>query len=107
MPVLYDNNNELKATNNDLVREYLQPVSEVVTLSDYPKVDVSAIDGFEYGSYGYTIIDILEPTFPFDPIGPAAEIATDEISLGGRRSMKLTDIVPTTGVQRCFKKHQQ
>jgi len=104
LPVLYDNNNELKAINNDLAREYLQPVSEVVLKSNFPKVSVSGTDGFEYGSYGYTIIDILEPTYPFDPIGPAAEIATDEIALGGRRSMKLTDIVPTTGVQRCFTK---
>ena len=58
LPVLYDNNNELKATNNDLAREYLQPVSEVVTIGEYVKTKSSFYNsGFEYGSYDFTIFN--------------------------------------------------
>ena len=96
LPVLYDNNNELKATNNDLAREYLQPVSEVHTVSDYVKYKTSFYNsGFEYGSYGFTILNDVS-------LNPLAEIATDEISYKGRRSMKLTDDAPTIGQLRCF-----
>ena len=96
LPVLYDNNNQLKATNNDLAREYLQPVSEVVTIGEYVKTKTSFYNsGFEYGSYGFTIINDLSSN-------PLAEIATDEIAFRGRRSMKLTSFAPTTGQTACF-----
>ena len=95
LPVLYDNNNELKATNNDLAREYLQPVSEVVTVGEYVKRKTSFYNsGFEYGSYDFTILN--------DGSNDYAEIATDEIAFRGRRSMKLTDDAPITGQTECF-----
>ena len=96
LPVLYDNNNQLKATNNDLAREYLQPVSEVVTIGEYVKTKTSFYNsGFEYGSYGFTILNDLSSN-------PLAEIATDEIAFRGRRSMKLTSFAPTSGQTACF-----
>ena len=95
LPVLYDNNNELKATNNDLAREYLQPVSEVVTIGEYVKTKSSFYNsGFEYGSYDFTIFNNGSNDY--------AEIATDEIAFKGRRSMKLTSYAPTTGQTACF-----
>ena len=96
LPVLYDNNNQLKATNNDLAREYLQPVSEVVTVGEYVKTKSSFYNsGFEYGSYDFTILNDLSSN-------PLAEISTDEISFKGRRSMKLTSDAPTSGQTECF-----
>lgn len=90
-PVLYDNNNELKAINNDLSREYLQPVSQYATEGVYYKTKTSFYNaGFEYGSFGYVIHNL-----PFASNPPAAEIATDEISSNGRRSMKFIDLVPS------------
>jgi len=104
LPVLYDNNNELKATNNDLAREYLQPVSEVVNIGIYPKIKSSFYNsGFEYGSYGFEIFDLLGPAPTFPNLGPLAEISTDEIAFKGRRSMKLSSLAPTTGQTACFK----
>jgi len=95
LPVLYDNNNQLKATNNDLAREYLQPVSEVVTIGEYVKTKTSFYNsGFEYGSYDFTIFNNGSNDY--------AEIATDEIAFRGRRSMKLTSFAPTTGQTACF-----
>lgn len=103
LPVLYDNNNELKAINNDLAREYLQPISEVVNIGVYPKTKTSFYNsGFEYGSYDWNIDGIRSVTPPFPVITPYAEIATDEISFKGRRSMKLTDDAPTSGQSVCF-----
>ena len=91
LPVLYDNNNELKAINNDLSRDYLQPVSQYATEGVFYKTKTSYYNaGFEYGSYGYVIHNL-----PFASNPPAAEIATDEISSNGRRSMKFIDLVPT------------
>jgi hypothetical protein len=104
LQVLYDNNNQLKATNNDLAREYLQPVSEVVTVGEYVKTKSSFFNsGFEYGSYNFEIDGIRSVTPPFPVITPYAEIATDEISFKGRRSMKLTSDAPTSGQSICFK----
>lgn len=81
--ILYDNNIDLKATNNDLTREYLQPVSKVITDGKYPKSKNAYYNaGFEYGDYGFTILD--------DGTNPYAEIATDEVSFKGRRSLKFT-----------------
>ena len=103
LPVLYDNNNELKAINNDLAREYLQPVSEVVTDGEYFKTKTSFYNsGFEYGSYDWNIEGIRSVNPPFPVITPYSEIATDEIAFRGRRSMKLTDDAPTTGQSVCF-----
>lgn len=103
LPVLYDNNNQLKATNNDLAREYLQPVSEVVTIGEYVKTKTSFYNsGFEYGSYNFNIIDAIGPPPTFPILGPLAEISTDEIAFKGRRSMKLSSLAPTTGQTQCF-----
>ncbi len=103
LPVLYDNNNELKAINNDLSREYLQPVSEVVNVGVYTKTKSSFYNsGFEYGSYNFNIIDAIGPPPTFPIIGPLAEISTDEIAFKGRRSMKLSSLAPTTGQTECF-----
>ena len=103
LPVLYDNNNELKATNNDLAREYLQPVSEVVNVGVYTKRKSSFYNsGFEYGSYNFNIIDAIGPPPTFPILGPLAEISTDEIAFKGRRSMKLSSLAPTTGQTECF-----
>ena len=91
LPVLYNNNKELKATNNDLIREYLQPISEVKTIGQTVKTKTSFYNsGFEYGSYDFTIVS------------SRAEIATDEISFKGRRSMKLTSLAPSSGQVNCF-----
>lgn len=105
LPVLYDNNNDLKATNNDLAREYLQPISEVKNEGQYIQTKPSFYNsGFEYGSYGFDIIYTgVLPYPPYTQIDPAAEIATDEVAFRGRRSMKLTSFSPTTGQQQAFK----
>lgn len=99
MQVLFDNNNDLKAINNDLSREYLQPLSFIKFESLYENTgSLNLGSGFEYGSFGFTIYDI-----PYPPFGDLAEIATDEISFRGRRSMKLTDSARSnTGVEKCF-----
>ena len=173
--VLYDNKNDLKATNNNLSREYLQAASEVHTVGSYLKTRNAFYNsGFEYGKYGFNVIEdpsvspgfvITNPgsgffpdgtrnytpnggsgtgmivsatisaggvqsfvitnngqgylvgdslTIPFDDafgvlctftinyIPYYAEIATDEISFKGRRSMKLTDIAPISGFTQMF-----
>ena len=88
--VLYDNNNELKAIKNNLSREYLQPISQVETEGIYLQTKTSFYNsGFEYGSFGFVILDNASSD-------PLAEIATNEISFRGDRSMKLTDVAPTT-----------
>lgn len=92
LPVLYDNNNELKAIKNDLSREYLLPVSEVQTDGEYIKTKSSFYNsGFEYGSFGFVILDDTNSD-------PYAEITTDEISFRGNRSMKLTDAAPSSTI---------
>lgn len=92
LSILYDNNSELKSINNDLVREYLQPISEVKTLGQTIKTKTSFYNsGFEYGSYDFVIFS------------SRAEIATDEIAFKGRRSMKLTSSAPTSGQAACFR----
>ena len=94
LPVLYDNNNELKAINNDLAREYLQPLSFIEFENLYQNTGtINFGSGFEYGSFGFTIEDL-----PYPPYSALAEIATDEISFRGRRSMKLTD----AATDKCF-----
>lgn len=99
LQILYDNNNELKAINDDLSREYLQPASQVVTEGEYIKTKNSFYNaGFEYGSYGFNIFLIPGSS----PIEPYAEVATDEISFRGQRSLKFTENVPTTGGVSCF-----
>ena len=173
--VLYDNKNDLKATNNNLSREYLQAASEVHTVGSYLKTRNAFYNsGFEYGKYGFNVLEdssvspgfvITNPgsgffpdgtrnytpnggsgtgmivsatisaggvqsfvitnngqgylvgddlTIPFDDafgvlctftinyIPYYAEIATDEISFKGRRSMKLTDIAPISGFTQMF-----
>lgn len=98
LPVLYDNNNQLKATNNDLSREYLQPVSEVKTIAEYVKTKTSFYNsGFEYGNFGFTILNDISSN-------PYAEIATDEVSFKGRRSLKLTNAAGSLNdLLECFK----
>lgn len=173
--VLYDNKNDLKATNNNLSREYLQGASEVHTVGSYLKTRNAFYNsGFEYGKYGFNVLEdssvspgfiILNPgsgflngtrtyttstdgggsgmivsatisgggvqsivitsngqnylvgdvvsffnnggigvacTFVLYYIPFYAEIATDEISFKGRRSMKLTDIAPISGFTQMF-----
>jgi hypothetical protein len=173
--VLYDNKNDLKATNNNLSREYLQAASEVHTVGSYLKTRNAFYNsGFEYGKYGFNVLEdssvspgfvITNPgsgffpdgtrnytpnggsgtgmivsatisgggvqsfvitnngqgylvgdslTIPFDDVFGVlctfdinyipyyAEIATDEISFKGRRSMKLTDIAPISGFTQMF-----
>lgn len=93
--ILYDNNIDLKATNNDLTREYLQPVSKVITDGKYPKSKNAYYNaGFEYGDYGFTILD--------DGTNPYAEIATDEVSFKGKRSLKFTSASPVSGSSQQF-----
>lgn len=98
LPVLYDNNNQLKATNNDLSREYLQPVSEVKTIGEYVKTKTTFYNsGFEYGNFGFTILNDISSN-------PYAEIATDEVSFKGRRSLKLTNAAGSLNdLLECFK----
>jgi hypothetical protein len=94
LPVLYDNNNELKAINNDLAREYLQPLSFIEFENLYKNTGtINFGSGFEYGSFGFTIYDL-----PYPPFSALAEIATDEIAFRGQRSMKLTD----AATDKCF-----
>lgn len=94
--VLYDNKNDLKAINNNLSREYLQGASEIHTVGSYLKTRNAFYNsGFEYGNYGFDILTDLS-------LNPYAEIATDEISFKGRRSMKLTDIAPISGFTQMF-----
>lgn len=94
LPVLYDNNNQLKAINNDLAREYLQPLSFIEFENLYQNTGtINFGSGFEYGSFGFTIYDL-----PYPPYSALAEIATDEIAFRGRRSMKLTD----AATDKCF-----
>ena len=173
--VLYSNKTELKETGNTLTRDFLQPASEVHIIGSYLKTKNAFYNsGFEYGKYGFDVIEdsatspgftltnpgsgffpdgrrnynttggsgsgmIVDATIsggsvqsftivnngqnylvgdiiniPFDdPFGVYAtfeitsipyfsEIATDEISFKGRRSMKLTDIAPTTGFTQMF-----
>ena len=173
--VLYDNKNDLKATKNNLSREYLQGASEVHTVGSYLKTRNAFYNsGFEYGKYGFNVLEdsSVSPGFvitnsgsgffpdgtrnytpnggsgtgmivsatissggvqsfvitnngqgylvgdslsiPFDDtfgvyctfdinyIPYYAEIATDEISFKGRRSMKLTDIAPISGFTQMF-----
>ena len=98
LPVLYDNNNELKAINNDLSREYLQPFSEIKTVGEYAKTKTSFYNsGFEYGNFGFTILDDTSSN-------PYAEIATDEVSFKGRRSLKFTNAaIGINNLTECFK----
>ncbi len=91
LSILYDNNNELKSIKNDLVREYLKPISEVKAIGKPVKKSLSISNaGFEYGSFDYNIYVNL------------AEISLDEVSYKGRRSMKLTSSSGTTGQTVCF-----
>lgn len=173
--ILFSNESDLKETGNSLSREFLQPASQVHIVGSYLKTKNSFYNsGFEYGEYGFDIIqdqtilpsftitnsgsgffpdgtrsytptggsgtgmivsatisgggvqslvitnrgqdylvgDIL--TIPFDDIFGVnctfeitylpfyAEIATDEVSFKGRRSMKLTDIAPSSGFNQMF-----
>jgi len=168
--VLYSNKSDLKETGNSLSREFLQPASEIHIIGSYLKTKNAFYNsGFEYGKYGFDVIedsatspgftftnpgsgffpdgtrnynttsgsgtgmivratisggsvqsftivnngqnylvgDIINipfddtfgvnATFEITSIPYYSEIATDEISFKGRRSMKLTDIAPTTG----------
>ena len=99
LQVLYDNNNELKAINNDLSREFLQPLSFIKFDSLYKNTgSINFGSGFEYGSFGFSIYDI-----PYPPFGDLAEIATDEIAFRGQRSMKLTNSANVAGnIEKCF-----
>lgn len=98
LSVLYDNNNELKATNNDLAREYLQPISEIKTIGQYVNNKTSFYNsGFEYGNFGFTILNNAS-------LNPYAEIATDEVSFKGRRSLKFTNaVIGVNNLTECFK----
>ena len=173
--ILFSNESDIKETGNSLSREFLQPASQVHIVGSYLKTKNAFYNsGFEYGDYGFEIIEdstilpsftITNPGSGFSPDGTRsytptggsgtgmiisatisgggvqsfvitnkgqgyliddiltiisdsvfgvnstfqityipyyAEIATDEISFKGRRSLKLTDIAPTTGFLQMF-----
>jgi len=97
--VLYSTT-DLKAVGNNLVREYLQPASEVQLTGNYIKTKNSFYNaGFEYGNFGFTI---EEKTIGIGVTTPYAVIATDEVSFKGKRSLKLADVAPITGATEMF-----
>ena len=173
--ILFSNEADLKETGNSLSREFLQPASQVHIVGSYLKTKNAFYNsGFEYGDYGFEIIEdptilpsftITNPGSGFSPDGTRnytptggsgtgmiisatilsggvqsititnkgqgylvddiltipsdsgfgvnstfkityvpfyAEIATDEVSFKGRRSMKLTDIAQSTGFNQMF-----
>ena len=173
--ILFSNEADLKETGNSLSREFLQPASQVHIVGSYLKTKNAFYNsGFEYGDYGFEIIEdptilpsftITNPGSGFSPDGTRnftptggsgtgmivsatisgggvqsivitnkgqgylvddiltipsdsgfgvnstfeityvpfyAEIATDEVSFKGRRSMKLTDIAQSIGFNQMF-----
>ena len=83
---------DLIPLENNLTREYLQPLSSVsreLTTSQLGKSYWNNNSGFEYGSYGWNIIS------------SRAVIATNEIDRQGTKSIYLN--AATTGNLECFK----
>ena len=84
---------DLIPLENNLTREYLQPLSSVsreLTTSQLGKSYWNNNSGFEYGSYGWNIIQ------------QRAEISTDQIDRQGSKSMRLVN-APYSGDFECFK----
>ena len=84
---------DLIPLENNLTREYLQPLSSVsreLTTSQLGKSYWNNNPGFEYGSYGWLII------------AQRAEISTNQIDLQGSKSMRLVN-APYSGDVECFK----
>ena len=84
---------DLIPLENNLTREYLQPLSSVsreLTTSQLGKSYWNNNPGFEYGSYGWNIIQ------------QRAEISTDQIDRQGSKSMRLVN-APYSGDFECFK----
>nr|AKH47421.1 hypothetical protein [uncultured marine virus] len=83
----------LTPIENNLTREYLQPLSSVsqeLTTSQLGKSYWNNNSGFEYGTYGWIII------------AQRAEISTDQIDRQGSKSMRLVN-APYSGDFECFK----
>ena len=82
----------LTPIENNLTREYLQPLSSVsqeLTTSQLGKSYWNNNSGFEYGTYGWNVIS------------SRASIATNEIDRQGAKSIYLN--AATTGNLECFK----
>ena len=82
---------ELRPINNDLIREYLQPFSEVqreFSTTQLEKTYWNNNAGFEYGSFNWNII------------GANAQIVENEISKKGNHSIKLNTL--TSSDYKCF-----
>ena len=82
---------QLKPINNDLIREYLQPISEVernLSSTQYGKSFWNNNSGFEYG------------LFNWDVNGTYAILSENTISKQGGNSIYLN--APTTGDVRCI-----
>ena len=87
---------ELRPINNDLVREYLQPLSEVKRTFSSKQLEKTYWNnnaGFEYGDFNWDI-NVL---FAEDQ----AEIVENEISIKGTKSVKLTPYTDLFDV-KCF-----
>jgi len=76
--ILFSNKSDLKETGNSLSREFLQPASQVHIVGSYLKTKNAFYNsGFEYGDYGFNILESQSVSYGFTITNPGSGFFPD------------------------------